>query len=305
MATGLQGASVVRHLSKAGKFHVRALTRNPKKSSARDLSKLPNVEIVKADFLQPETLEKAFCNAYGIFGNTTPTTKWKPFLGSMVREFEMQQAHNLLSAVKKVASRGSLKHFVFSSVCRPKDPLKSKPEPGHFSSKWDIEEAIKEIGVRPISTFLRPVSYFENFYSHLPGVQISSNYFPGVVSPNTPWQTLAVDDVGQWTARIFEKPDKFLGDELNIAGEELTGNQMAELLNKIINESNQVKYRMVPRFLMGLIEYDIAVMANWIERSGYGANLLLLKELASEIDVKITSLEKWLRSKYKLSSSEA
>ena len=36
---------------------------------------------------------------------------------------------------------------------------------------------------------------------------------------------------------------------------------------------------MVPRQLMNFIEHDIALMASWIERAGYGADLKSLKIL--------------------------
>ena len=66
MSTGLQGQSVVRHLSQTGNYRIRALTRNPFAQTAIQLAKLPNVEICKADLTDPDSLIKYFENAYGI-----------------------------------------------------------------------------------------------------------------------------------------------------------------------------------------------------------------------------------------------
>ena len=85
---------------------------------------------------------------------------------------------------------------------------------------------------------------------------------------------------------------------MNIAGEEMTGQEMAALWQKINpQESASVRYSMVPRKLMSLIEHDIALMASWIERAGYGADLKALKVLANELGITMTPLYCWLKGK--------
>ncbi len=85
---------------------------------------------------------------------------------------------------------------------------------------------------------------------------------------------------------------------MNIAGEEMTGQEMAALWQKINpKESPSVRYSMVPRKLMNFIEHDIALMASWIERAGYGADLKALKVLANELDITMTPLSCWLKGK--------
>ena len=296
MATGLQGRGVVAQLSKSHKYHIKAITRNPESDQALKLSKLPNVELCKADLLDFNSLENCFKNAYGIFGNTTPTKGWQP----LVREYEIAQGRILIDIVKKINSQGFLKHFVFSSICKAKDPLKNIPSPSHFSSKWDIEDYLMLNGLKNITTIVRPVSYFENFDSNLPGLKITDTTFPGVVKPNKIWQTIAVEDIGHWTLAIFKNPEKFLGESLNIAGEELTGNQMAEVMESIKEiKSRKVSYKMIPRALMKLFVHDIGIMADWIERTGYGADLEKLRLIAKEEDIQMTPLSTWLKQKNK------
>ena len=109
--------------------------------------------------MDPESLKKAFEGVDVIFGNTTPTKGWKLFRGSIVRSYEIEQGHNLINQVKTAYDKGHLDHFIFSSISKAKDPLKNDPAPGHFTSKWDIEEYIKTSGLTKITTVLRPVSY--------------------------------------------------------------------------------------------------------------------------------------------------
>lgn len=298
MATSRQGMGVVKELSKTNKYQIRAITRNTKSSKALELGSLNNVELCKGDLLDPESLNKAFEGVDVIFGNTTPTKGWKLFRGSIVRSYELQQGFNLINQVKIAYQKGQLNHFIFSSISKAKDPLKNDPAPGHFSSKWDIEEYIEKLDLKKITTVLRPVSYFENFENKLPGYTISKTVFPGIVGKNFKWQTIAVEDIGKWVRGVLSKPDKYKSQSINIAGEELTGIEMALTLQKIVSsEGLQTNYVKIPRVAIKLLEYDIGVMADWIERSGYGADMNNLKMIQKELNIVPTSLKDWLKAK--------
>ena len=66
-ATGQQGGAVVKSLRRS--FHVKAITRDPKKPEAQALTKL-GVEVVAADLLDRASLERAFAGAHGVFALT-------------------------------------------------------------------------------------------------------------------------------------------------------------------------------------------------------------------------------------------
>ena len=294
MATGLQGRGVIKAMSKSNNFRIRAMTRNPNGVIAKELEKYQNVEIFKADLLEMRSLEDCFEGVYGIFGNTTPTKGWKPF----VRQHEMQQGRNLIDAIKKISLKGDLKHLVFSSVCKAKDSSSTESAPGHFSSKWELEEYLHNNDLTMVSTIIRPVSYFENFRISSPGLTIQESSFRGIVNPDKVWQTIAVSDVGRWTSAIFSNPNKFLGKSINLAGEEMTGKEMAAVVNNVRGfKEKKVSYQMIPRFILRLFIHDLGLMANWIESAGYGADLNDLKKLAIEEGVVMTSFEHWLEAK--------
>ncbi len=298
MATSRQGAGVVKELSKTNNYLIRAITRDTKSLKAQELAKLKNVELVKGDLLDPKSLMKAFDGADVIFGNTTPTKGWKLFRGSIVRSYELEQGYNLINQVKVAYKKGNLKHFIFSSISKAKNPLKNDPAPGHFTSKWDIEEYIEKNGLKEITTVLRPVSYFENFENKLPGYAISKEIFPGIVDGNYKWQTIAVEDIGKWVRGILSKPEKYKNQSINIAGEELTGHEMAVILQKLVaSEGIETNYVVIPRVAIKLLEFDIGVMADWIERSGYGADMKKLKLIQKELNIVPTSLKNWLKAK--------
>ncbi len=298
MATSRQGLGVIKELCNTNKYNIRAITRNINSPKALALASLSNVEVVRGDLLDPSSLKSAFEDVEVIFGNTTPTKGWQLFRGSIVRSYEIEQGFNLINQVKIAYQKGNLTHFIFSSISKPKYPLKNDPAPGHFTSKWDIEEYIKYMNLGKITTVLRPVSYFENFENKLPGFSISKSIFPGIVGRNFKWQTIAVEDVGKWVRGVLSKSDEYKNRSINIAGEELTGNEMALTLQKlVINEGIKTSYVMIPRVAIKLLELDIGIMADWIERSGYGADMNNLKKLQEELNIVPTSLESWLKSK--------
>ena len=298
MATSRQGMGVVKELSKTNKYQIRAITRNLKSSKAFELGKLKNVELVKGDLMDPESLNRAFDGVDVIFGNTTPTKGWKLFRGSIVRSYEMEQGFNLINQVKIASEKGKLNHFIFSSISKGKDPLKNDLAPGHFTSKWDIEEYIEKLELKVITTILRPVSYFENFENKLPGYTISKTIFPGIIGKNFKWQTIAVEDIGKWVRGILSKPEKYKNQSINIAGEELTGLELAMPLQRLVSsEGFKTNYVMIPRIAIKCLEYDIGVMADWIERSGYGADMSKLKMIQNELNIVPTSLKEWLKAK--------
>ena len=298
MATSRQGMGVVKELSRTNKYQIRAITRNIKSSKALEIGSLKKVELIKGDLMDPQSLNKAFDGVDAVFGNTTPTKGWKLFRGSIVRSYELEQGLNLINQVKIAYQKGKLNHFIFSSISKAKDPLKNDPAPGHFTSKWDIEEYIDKLELNKITTVLRPVSYFENFENKLPGYTISKKVFPGIVGKNYKWQTIAVEDIGKWVRGVLSKPEKYKNQSINIAGEELTGAEMAMILQKIVSAvGRQTNYVMIPRVAIKLLEYDIGVMADWIERSGYGADMNKLKMIQNELNIAPTSLRDWLKSK--------
>ena len=298
MATSRQGMAVAKELSKTNKYQIRAITRNVNNFKALELAGLKNVDVIKGDLLDPISLNNAFDGVDVIFGNTTPTKGWKIFRGSIVRSYEIEQGFNLINQVKIAYNKGRLNHFIFSSISKPKNPLKNNPAPGHFTSKWDIEEYINKLDLKKITTVLRPVSYFENFENKLPGYSVSKKIFPGIIGKNFKWQTIAVEDMGKWVRGILSKSDKYKNQSINIAGEELTGEEMAMKLQGLVSsEGIKTNYVMIPRIVIKLLENDIGIMADWIERSGYGADMIQLRKIQKELNIVPTTLEEWLKSK--------
>ncbi len=53
----------------------------------------------------------------------------------------------------------------------------------------------------------------------------------------------------------------------------------------IVSEGLKTKYLFIPRAAIKLLEYEIGVMADWIKRSGLGADMKKLKKIQNKFNM--------------------
>jgi len=241
-ATGAQGGGVVRAIAAHpdGGFGARAITRDPSSDAAKALAALPNVEVVQADADDEASLERAFAGCHGAFCVTFFWVDYSP-------EHEMAQARNMAAAAKAAGVR----HVIWSTledtrrfVTDDRMPtLQGRYKVPHFDGKEEADAAFREAGVP--TTFLRTAFYWENFiYFGLGPVRgedgvlaitfpLGSSRLPG----------MAAEDIGKTAYGIFARGDELVGKTISIAGEHLTGAELAEKMGRAIGED--VRYNAV------------------------------------------------------------
>lgn len=251
-ATGKQGGAAARHLLDAG-FDVRAMTRDPEKESARVL-KDGGAEVVKGDFDDRASLERAVNGAYGVF---SVQNFWETGY-----DREVEQGRRMAD----VAAAAGVEHFVYSSVGG------AERDTGipHFDSKAEVEEHVRSLDLP--YTILRPVFFMDNWETDMLKDMVLGGTLAQPLSPDTPFQQIAVDDIGAFAAMAFDNPSRWIGRELEIAGDELTMTETAETFSRVIGR--EVNYYQVPwddfREQAGE-EYE--VMYRWFEDYGYEAEI--------------------------------
>ena len=267
-ATGRQGGAVTKNLLEKG-FAVRAMTRNPEGEKALAL-KSNEVEIVKADMNDPDSLTAALDGVYGVF---SVQNFWEAG-----NEDEVAQGKALADAAKAA----DVKHFVYSSVASADKSTDLR----HFDSKFEIEEHIRSIDLP--HTILRPVFFMENFF--MMKEQIDNNKFMNAILPDIPLQMVAANDIGRFVALAFESPDRYIGETIDLAGDSVTYAKVAELFSKEIGKD--VSYTPISlddfRNAMG---DEYAKMIDWFNTVGYGVNI---DELESANDIKLVKLDEWI-----------
>jgi uncharacterized protein YbjT (DUF2867 family) len=162
-------------------------------------------------------LDAAFQGAYGVF---SVQNFWLPNVGF---DIEIRQG----KAVADAAKGAGVKHLVYSSIGAAQRGMGQK----HFDSKWVIEQYIQALGVP--YTILRPVFFMENF--NWTRAYILNGAFQGIgLRPGKTMQLVATEDIGVFTELALAKPGQFLGKTVELAEDELTEAQIAEVLTRVI-----------------------------------------------------------------------
>jgi uncharacterized protein YbjT (DUF2867 family) len=243
-ATGAQGGGVVRAIQadKSGSFAARAITRNPNSEKAQAL-RAAGAEVVAADTDKPETLGKAFAGAYGAF---CVTNFWEHFSPDR----ELTQARNMAYAAKAAG----VQHVIWSTLedTRKWVPLEDDRMPTlmgkykvpHFDAKGEADVTFRELGVP--TTFLLTAFYWENLIYFGMGPQRGPDGTLAITFPmdDKKLPAIAVEDIGKCAFAIFKRGQEFLNKTVGIAGEHLTGAEMAGALTRALGQ--EVRFNSVP-----------------------------------------------------------
>lgn len=243
-ATGMQGGGLVRAIlaDPASGFTVRALTRDVNSEKARELSGL-GAEVVAADVHDVESLKRAFAGAAGAFCVTF-------FWAHMSPEREFAEAE----AMAKAAQATGVQHVVWSTLedTRRWIPLSDNRMPTllgkykvpHFDAKGEADQVFKQLGVP--TTFLLTSFYWDNLIHFGMGPKPGPD---GILDFTLPMGEarlpgIAGEDIGTCAFGIVKKREAYLGKTVGVAGEHLTGAQMASALTKALGR--EVRYQAVP-----------------------------------------------------------
>jgi uncharacterized protein YbjT (DUF2867 family) len=229
-ATGAQGGSVARNLLSRGKFNVRVITRKPESVAAAALRDL-GAEIVQGDLDDPASLSAALEGVYGVFG---VTNFWEHF------DKEAEQGRNLVNAV----AAAGVKHFVFSTLPPIAGETNGALKSPHFDLKAEHEALAKSLGIP--STFVHVPFYYENFLYFFPPKPVGDGTFQfGFPQGDTPLAAISVEDVGKLIAPMFEQPERYIGQVVKLAGDELPAARYAEVMSQATGKT--IRYGHIPR----------------------------------------------------------
>ena len=243
-ATGAQGGGLVRAIlaDPTGGFAVRAVTRDTGTEKARELAKL-GAEVVAANVDDVESLKKAFRGAHGAYCVTFFWDHFSP-------EKEQAQA----AAMAQAAQETGLAHVVWSTledtrrwvpIADNRMPtLQGKYKVPHFDAKGESDHFFSDRGVP--TTFLLTSFYWDNLIHFGMGPKKGPDGKLAFVLPMADKRLpgIAAGDIGGCAYGIFKRGPEYIGKRVGIAGELLTGAQMAAALSRAYGQ--EVAYNYVP-----------------------------------------------------------
>lgn len=242
-ATGAQGGGLVRAIldDPGSGFLVRALTRNVDSDQARALAR-SGAEVVAADIDDEASLVKAMQGAYGAYLVTFFWAHFSP-------EREKQEARNMARAAKTAG----VQHAIWSTLedTRQWVPLSDNRMPTlmgqykvpHFDAKGESNKVFTELGVP--TTFLVTSFYWDNLIHFGMGPKRGADGKLAFTLPmgDKKLPGMAAEDIGKCAYGVFKKSPQYIDSTVGIAGEHLSGEQMAAALAKALGE--EVRYNAV------------------------------------------------------------
>jgi len=242
-ATGAQGGGLCRAILKdvGGGYRVRALTRNAGSDKAKEL-KRRGAEVVEVDIDDVESLKRAFRGAHGVF---CVTFFWEHFSPGK----ELEEAKSMADAAKYAGVR----HVIWSTLedTRKWVPLEDRRMPTllerykvpHFDAKGEANRFFSERGLP--TTFLLTSFYWENLIHFGMGPKLGEdgNLYITLPMGDKKLPGIASGDIGRCAYAIFRKGGEFIGRTVGIAGDHLTGDQMADALTRALGP--EIRYNAV------------------------------------------------------------
>ena len=243
-ATGAQGGGLVRAIlaDPTGGFAVRAVTRDVGTEKARQLAKL-GAEVVAANVDDAESLKQVFRGAHGAYCVTFFWDHFSP---------EKEQAQAV--AMAQAAKEAGLAHVVWSTledtrrlvpITDDRMPtLQGKYKVPHFDAKGESDHFFSDRGVP--TTDLLTSFYWDNLIRFGMGPKKGPDGKLAFVLPMADKKLpgIAAGDIGGCAYGVFKGGTKYIGKRIGIAGEFLTGAEMAADLSRVLEQ--EVAYNYVP-----------------------------------------------------------
>jgi uncharacterized protein YbjT (DUF2867 family) len=270
-ATGQQGGTLAKLLLQKN-HKVYALVRNIQSPAAQELKK-EGADLVKGDLNNLDSLEQAVIGVDSIFLMGTP-------LGDGL-EGETRRGKMMAD----IAKEKNVKHLVYSSVANA-DRNTGIP---HFESKYKVEQHIQNLGIP--YTIIGPTFFMENLLTYLkPGLEQGQLALP--LSPSSILQQSAVQNIAEFSALVLEHSKTFLDKRIDIASDEVTGEQATKVLSNELGR--KISYVHIPLDRVREGNEDMARMFEWYEKVGTGIDIPSLHQEYPQVNW--LSFKDWAKS---------
>ena len=271
-ATGNQGGAVARALLKHN-HNVIALTRNKESDAAKGLQQL-GAKIIEGSLDTPELLIDTLKQADTLF-----------LMGSPIDTSVAQETAQGI-AIAEAAKAANIGHLVYSSVANAN---KNTGIP-HFESKFAIEQHIQSLGV-PF-TICAPVAFMENVVAPWSIEAFKTGKIVQALPSEIKLQQLSLRNLGEFVVSVIEKRESVFGQRYDIAGDEVSGNEMADILTKATRQT--ISYESFPTAELRKFDDDMATMFDWLNNIGYDVDMEKLHEEFN--DVNWQNYNQWAES---------
>lgn len=274
--TGGTGKNVVKGFLEQGVTDLRAITRKIDLTRP-DLLKLSDagVELVEADLDNEASLGLALKGILAVYCHGLSADAAKP------DPQEIERAHRLAQA----AHEAKIEHLVYNSA----GGADRNSGVSHIEQKYQVEQVFQQADL-PV-TMLRACLFMEEFWKKYTRPSILKGVFSFSLQPDRPLHLITTKDMGRIAAYVMKNASKYIGKEIELAGDVLTPAQMAQMFSNV--QSMPVAYREIPAWIFLLLwRWELFTLIRWYRTQGYQADV---RRLRAEFPSLLTTFSEFLQ----------
>lgn len=259
--TGGTGSHAVKGLLEQNVIDLRAITRKIDLERP-SLSRLRNngVELVEADLDDESSLSAAFAGVSAVYCHATTSDSAKPDPQEIARAARVAQA----------AKQANVSHFVYNSA----GGVDRNSGIAHIEQKHQVEQILKQASLP--TTMLRACLFMEEFWKQYTRPSVLKGSFPFAVQPDKPLHLITTKDMGRVAAQVMKHRAQYVGQEIELAGDVLTPQQMAEAFSVV--QGKPVVYKEIPPWIFLLLfRKSLFDLIKWYRTQGYQADVSSLR----------------------------
>jgi uncharacterized protein YbjT (DUF2867 family) len=200
---------------------VLAATRDPSSPAAQRLRKA-GAQLVQAGFDDPASLRAAAAGADAVVAAGTAHAAGPAA--------DIRHGRNIIDAA--LAAR--VGHLVYVTVAGASQPT-GVPI---IDSKHAVEQHLRGSGVP--HTIIAPVYFMENAWSSWNQAALATGRWPSPVTRSRLLQQIPLADVLAFTVHVLESRDGVLGQRIEIASDQLTAEQAARVISRLLSRPVEV-----------------------------------------------------------------
>lgn len=301
-ATGAQGGGLVRAIAAdpGSEFSVRAVTRDPASDKARALAAL-GADVIAGDIGDEASVVKALEGAYGAY-----------FVTFFWAHFSPGQENDEAALFARSARQAGIKHAIWSTLEDTRDfvplhddrmpTLLEKYKVPHFDAKGESNQLFIDAGVP--TTFLHASFYWDNLIYFGAGPKRGEDGKLALTLPlgDSKMAGIGAEDIGKCAYGIFKAGSEYIGKNVGVAGEHLSGTQMADALTRALGE--QVVYNKVSATTYRSFGFpgaeDLGNMFQFYDEFEEKVNALRDVKVSKQLNPQLQNFEEWLSQNAKL-----
>ncbi|EGY21678.1 hypothetical protein VD0002_g6997 [Verticillium dahliae] len=282
-ATGHQSQHTITHLLASG-AKVHAVVRNPQKIPS--VLERPGVTIFKGESTDAEAVARAAQGCTGVFLNTFP-----------IPGLELSQAQTIIEASKKVGIKtivASTTFFAHEKAMWDTPITKETLLHGYFSSKYDVEEAVKAAGFEAYTILQPAFCHFDfllpNAPQNFPALSTRGELDHAMDDGATMLYTDA-DDIGAYAAAALLDPAKFDKQVIAMGHENLTMEEVAQIVSRVSGKTVLAKKRSAEEIEQVKDTLFTQRFHLWANATDLSEGAVAAKAVQAKFGIPFTSLE--------------